>query len=172
MTIENVFEIKKLNQPFEIIGRILPVFLEGKWTWTEEIFDTCYEKVYPLCEIDLCEYKNNREKVIFLAYLGNKCVGQIRLRRNWNKYCYIEDISVDGEHRRTGYGKELMKMAVKWAAENERPGIMLETQNSNLIACRFYQSCGFVLGGVDNMLYRSFSNNKELALFWYLNFKS
>jgi ribosomal protein S18 acetylase RimI-like enzyme len=44
---------------------------------------------------------------------------------------------------------------------------MLETQDTNLAACRFYKKYGFILGGVDTMLYRNFENKDQKALFWY-----
>ena len=51
------------------------------------------------------------------------------------------------------------------------PGIMLETQNNNVAACRFYESCGFHLGGFDRELYRGITpDTDETALFWYLIF--
>lgn len=49
---------------------------------------------------------------------------------------------------------------------------LLETQDNNLAACRFYHRCGFVLGGVDALLYSNTSARGELALFWYKPFDS
>ena len=49
---------------------------------------------------------------------------------------------------------------------------MLETQDNNLIACKFYHNCGFKIGSVDTMLYANFENNFEKAVFWYLRFKN
>ena len=36
-----------------------------------------------------------------------------------------------------------------WAKQKDLCGLMLETQNNNLLACRFYIKKGFVLGAVD-----------------------
>ena len=47
---------------------------------------------------------------------------------------------------------------------------MLETQDNNLIACKFYHNCGFKIGAIDTMLYANFGNNFEKAVFWYLRF--
>ena len=47
---------------------------------------------------------------------------------------------------------------------------MLETQDNNLIACKFYHNCGFKIGSVDTMLYANFENNFEKAVFWFLWF--
>jgi ribosomal protein S18 acetylase RimI-like enzyme len=45
---------------------------------------------------------------------------------------------------------------------------MLETQNNNLGACRLYERCGYVVGGIDHLRYRGIDpNTAEVALFWY-----
>ena len=52
--------------------------------------------------------------------------------------------------------------------------MMLETQNNKLAACRCYQHYGFILGGIDRLLYRAEPEiaDHEIALFWYLPFNS
>ncbi len=62
-----------------------------------------------------------------------------------------------------------MQEAIAWARSKQLPGIMLETQNINVAACRFYESCGFKLGGMDRFLYKGISKDlDEIALYWYL----
>ncbi len=68
-------------------------------------------------------------------------------------------------------GRRLMEQAIRWARERGLPGVVLETQNINLAACRLYESCGFVLRGFDGYLYRGIEpDSREIALFWYLLF--
>jgi ribosomal protein S18 acetylase RimI-like enzyme len=55
---------------------------------------------------------------------------------------YIEDIKVDLNFRRYGIGKKLMEYAKHWAIRRGLLGMMLETQNTNVRACQFYESCG------------------------------
>lgn len=162
--------VNKLNQPFLVIGRVRAAFVDGKWTWTEEPFPIPYEKSYPDEQLDYGQYINSRDQRIFLAYLDNQCVGQIRLKRNWNHYGLIEDLSVARDYRNRGIGKKLMAAAMQWAKAGGMSGLMLETQDINLAACRFYERCGFQLGGVDVMLYGSLVDKKEQALFWYMQF--
>ncbi len=48
---------------------------------------------------------------------------------------------------------------------------MLETQDNNVGACKFYESCGFQLKGFDTSLYKAIDQVKnEIALYWYLLF--
>ena len=52
------------------------------------------------------------------------------------------------------------------------PGIMLETQNNNVAACKFYEKCGFVIGGFDFLIYKGLDmKNDEVAMYWYFHFK-
>jgi streptothricin acetyltransferase len=167
---EHLCDINKPNEPFEVFGRLAPVFANGEWSWSEELFETSYEKRYSDDEADYSEYIGSPDKVVFMAYIGNQCAGQIRLRRNWNKYCYIEDIAVGREYRGRGIGRRLINASVEWAKKGGMPGLMLETQDINLAACRFYHRCGFVLGAVDTRLYGNCPNKDEKALFWYMQF--
>ncbi len=107
--------------------------------------------------------------MIFLAFSDTECVGQIVLRKDWNKYAYIEDICVAKLSRGQGIGASFIQKAVEWAKRSDLKGLALETQDNNLLACRFYAKCGFVIGAVNTMLYRNFDND-EFAVFWYLLF--
>ena len=166
----NLKDVNKPNQPFKVIGRIIPEFSNGTWSFSEEMFENEFEKEYPNDEEQLEDYINNPDKAVFLFYDAADCVGQIRLRKNWNKYALVEDIAVSKSHRKNGIGTKLMQKAVEWAKENELSGVMLETQDTNLLACRFYNKLGFQIGAVDTMLYANFGNSNEIAVFWYMKF--
>ena len=166
---KNLNDINKANQPFEIIGKINPTFVDGIWIYTEELYDKPYVKAYEDDAWDYATYIDNPDKTIFLAYSGTQCIGQIVLRSDWNKYAFIEDICVAKAARGKGIGSALIQRAIEWAKISCLMGLALETQDNNLLACRFYAKCGFVIGAVNTMLYRNF-NNGEFAVFWYLCF--
>ena len=171
ITQQNLQDINKPNQSFPIIGKIIPVYLNGAWSFSECLFEKGYEKEYPSDEEQWEDYINNPDKTIFFYYNNTDCVGQIRLRKNWNKYAYIEDIAVAKNHRKTGIGTKLVSKAIEWAKSNDLCGLMLETQDNNLLACRFYSELGFQIGAVDTMLYANFDNiSDEKAVFWYKKF--
>jgi len=122
-------------------------------------------------ETDFSAYIGNPDQIVYLAYAGARAAGRIILRRNWNRYAYIEDIQVDRLYRRHGIGRMLIERAKRWAAAGGMPGLMLETQSNNVRACRFYESCGFEIGGFDTRLYQGVrKQTDEIALFWYLMF--
>ena len=170
-SVEDVKYIKMSDEPFTVIGRLIPEYKNGVWTIAEEIFAEPYEKKY---DDDIGyinnDFINSEDNAIFLCFCGDIYAGNIIIWKQWNKDCYIENIAVRRDFHRSGIGKKLIEQAVFWAKDKNLRGLRLETQDNNLIACRFYQKCGFVLGAVDNLLYRHFDNKDEKALFWYLLF--
>ena len=96
----NLADINTPNEPFAIIGRLKPSFTDGKWSWTEELYDRTVLKRYPNDDCDYAAYLDNPDKAIFLAYADGKCAGQIVLRKDWNRYAFVEDLCVAAQHRR------------------------------------------------------------------------
>ena len=170
ITLKSLKDINKSNQPFDIIGKIISVFIDGTWSFSECLYDNSYEKIYLDDEEQWEDYIGNPDKTVFFYYDSNECAGQIRLKKNWNKYAFIEDIAVSKNYRKNGVGTKLIEKAIEWAKSKNLPGLMLETQDNNLSACRFYNKLGFQIGAVDTMLYANFDNADEKAVFWYMKF--
>lgn len=59
------------------------------------------------------------------------------------KYCYIMDIIVTENHRRKGYGTELMNSAMDWARERGCNFINLDVLTNNPEAIRLYKKLGY-----------------------------
>ena len=111
-------------------------------------------------------------KAVFLADLDGSVAGRIVLSEGWNRMAWVEHIAVDARRRRCGVGRALIDRAITWAVERGLPGVRAETQGNNVPACRFYEACGFRLGGFDRDLYRGLDGGTtEVALFWYLHFE-
>lgn len=91
------------------------------------------EGMYPETEdeeADCLEYIDNTDKIIYLYYQDDKCVGKVKLRKNWNRYAYIEDIAVCKDFRGQGIGSALINISIEWAKHKNLHGLMLETQDS------------------------------------------
>lgn len=80
------------------------------------------------------------------------------------------DIRVHPEHRWKGVGKELFNFAAGWAKENGYNQVGIETDGSNVPACKFYAKMGCELGAI---LKYGYSGAPEVApypmLLWYLD---
>jgi len=103
-----------------------------------------------------------------VAHVDGQTAGELRCSPHWNGYLYVHDVVVRAEFRRQGVGRALVQRAILRSQELQLGGVMLETQNTNLPACRLYASCGLELGGFDGLLYRALTPpTTEIALFWY-----
>ncbi|MCZ8519603.1 MULTISPECIES: GNAT family N-acetyltransferase [Paenibacillus] len=134
-----------------------------------------YTKTYggeAMTDDEYSEYIDNPDGIIYLALLQDHVVGEIILKKNWNHYAIVEDIKVDESYRRYGIGRKLIDQAKYWAKAGGMPGLMLETQTNNVRACKFYESCGFAIGGMDLYLYKGAEpHHNETAIFWYFLFE-
>jgi ribosomal protein S18 acetylase RimI-like enzyme len=107
-----------------------------------------------------------------VAWLGERAVGHVVLSVHWNGFAHVDELAVDASARRQGVARSLLDVAQFWSRKHSLPGLMLETQNNNLAACKLYERCGFVMGGIDHMLYRAIDpETREAAIFWYLVFE-
>ncbi len=166
----NIGDVNKCNGEFTIDSRLV-VHLENDVLHYEIVPLPISKKRYAVDKNDYTPYIDNVDKVVFLAYANQQIAGQVILRKNWNNYAYVEDIVVDARFRRQGIGRELISQAQRWARQCNLMGIMLETQNNNVRACKFYESCGFQLKGFDSDLYKGINRaTDEVALYWYLVF--
>ena len=170
---QNRMDINRANQPFMVIGRLKPSLKDGQWSYTEEIFPRPYIKYYYSDGDDFYDSCiGSRDRRAYLAYDGGKCVGQMVMHKDWNGYAYIDDIYIAQDRRGQGLGTALINRATEWARSKGLQGLTLETQDNNLLACRFYIKKGFQIGGVNTLVYRNFRQPKrdECAIFWYLLF--
>jgi len=80
------------------------------------------------------------------------------------------DIRVRPERRRHGVGTALLRHAADWARSKGCRQMKVETQNTNVPACRFYARQGCVLGGINRFGYAACpAVAHETMLLWYLD---
>ena len=80
------------------------------------------------------------------------------------------DLRVHPDYRGSGLGKELFQKAVAWAKSKGCTQLRVETQNTNVGACKFYAQQGCKLGEIDRFKYSDDPDVKdEVMLVWYLD---
>jgi ribosomal protein S18 acetylase RimI-like enzyme len=72
---------------------------------------------------------------------------------DWNRSLRIWEFQVMEDYRGRGIGRALMERVVSKAVESKFRIIVLETQNTNVPAIRFYRRLGFTLEALDLSLY-------------------
>ena len=161
-------DISRINNEFDIDSKLI-VSLDNDCLTYTTVSVPYHTKRLSQDEYDYTGYPDDPEKTAFLAYVSDRVAGELVMRKNWNRLGLVEWIAVDRNFRRIGIGKALISHAIRWAKDKNLPGIMLETQDTNVGACRFYESCGFVLKGFDTSLYAASEYySDDIALYWYL----
>lgn len=80
------------------------------------------------------------------------------------------DLRVRPDYRGFGLGTELFRKATEWAKSKGCSQLNVETQNTNVAACKFYIRQDCQLGGVHRFKYTNNPKIKdEIMLVWYLN---
>lgn len=167
---ETIRHLKVGGSSFEVRSKLVLQAENGSISYT--VVDVPpYTKQYEPEDVEPESYVDEADRVVFFAWHADDAIGQIRLRRYWNGYAYIDDIAVEPEYRGEGIGRALLGRAIAWAKGKGLPGLMLETQDNNAPACRLYARCGFQLRGFDTHLYKGLDpSTDEIALYWYLVF--
>lgn len=84
--------------------------------------------------------------------------------------CVLWDIRVADGYKHQGVGQRLFDMALAHARQAGYRQMIIECQNNNVPACRFYRKQGAVLGKVDAYAYYSAPDlRNEVQLIWYLD---
>jgi streptothricin acetyltransferase len=167
LTASNLGDAGRCDGAFEVSARLVISAGAGKLAYTVAAVPP-YEKRYPAEAVDYAGYIGQPDRVVYLAYVDGRTAGEMRLCRWWNRFGYVEDIVVDRPFRRRGVGGALIGRAKQWAQRTGLPGMMLETQDNNVAACRLYARCGFELAGFDRRLYQGLHpGTDEIALYWY-----
>jgi ribosomal protein S18 acetylase RimI-like enzyme len=165
-----VQSVKNGGSTFEVTSKLVPHAENGKISYSF-VDVSPYKKQYGAERVDPDTYVDNPDRIVFFAFVDDELAGQIRVLKHWNAYAYIEDIAVNENYRGHGIGRALIERATEWAKAKGFPGMMLETQDNNVPACRLYAGCGFELRGFDTHLYKALDPcTDEIALYWYLMF--
>lgn len=129
-----------------------------------------------------CEYEQQFDIAtwrFFMAFDGETPVGALTLAgttegmhmlHGRTDACVLWDIRVADGYKHQGIGQRLFDMASACAREAGYRHMIIECQNNNVPACRFYRKQGAVLGKVDAYAYWDDpAIRSEVQLIWYLD---
>ena len=112
---------------------------------------------------------------IFMAFEGERHIGGVIVTPGIfigdldPRFAQVFDIRLRPEDRRRGNGAQLVRGAAEWAKEQGCEYLKIETQNTNVPACRFYARQGCKLGNIDEFAYIGHPEAEhEVRLVWYL----
>jgi len=85
------------------------------------------------------------------------------------EFAQLFDIRVHPEVRHQGIGTRLFQTTADWVRSLGCKYLKIETQNTNVPACRFYARQGCELGNIDRFAYSDYPEMAhEIRLVWYL----
>ncbi|HMF93589.1 MAG TPA: GNAT family N-acetyltransferase [Vicinamibacterales bacterium] len=111
---------------------------------------------------------------LFLARLANRIVGAatvafdtpgLTMLDGRRDLAVLWDIRVSPDARRQGVGRALFHGVERWAHVHGCRELKIETQNTNVPACRFYARRGCQLRAIHRAAYPDFP--EEIQLLWY-----
>jgi GNAT superfamily N-acetyltransferase len=111
---------------------------------------------------------------LFTARVGDRRVGgaavvlddpDVEMLEGRSDVSLIWDIRVVPEARGLGVGSALFRAAEEWSRSRSARWVKVETQNTNVPACRFYARQGCALGAMNRFAYRDLPD--EVQLVWY-----
>jgi len=86
------------------------------------------------------------------------------------RFSQLFDIRVHPEKRRYGIGTLLLSAVTDYVQQQSCKYLKIETQNTNVPACKFYMKRGCDLGSIERYAYIGYpENEQEVRLVWYLS---
>ena len=166
---EHKADINIPNQPFKLFGRMIPSYIDEKWSYEVERFPEA--EITEMCFPDEnYNYDELAKNSIFIgAYDGDKCIGLAILQHEWHKFLYLYDLKVNTEYRENHIGLMLIEKSKEIALEHGYRGLYTQGQDNNLAACLFYIKNGFAIGGLDTKIYTGTSQEGKKDILFYLD---
>jgi len=110
---------------------------------------------------------NTYLRVAELTGSNSRLIGLLEMEiRDWNNTVELVNLRVDLDFRGEGLGRRLWHLGLEYARQAGVRAIMIETQNTNLAACKFYARMGCQLVGLNEAFYTNDGTATEIALFW------
>jgi ribosomal protein S18 acetylase RimI-like enzyme len=101
------------------------------------------------------------------AFSGGRLVGLLDVEiQHWNNTALLWNLMIDLDYRRQGLGRRFWHRALNFARQAGVRAIMIETQNTNVAACKFYAEMSCRLIGLNEVFYTNDGQASEVALFW------
>jgi streptothricin acetyltransferase len=157
---QSIYDVRPVSGGFKLIERALEV---------------PFRKTYDDCEDPLTWPRElcTAQSVLIAAFFQDRRVGGIVAvvptpgMLSWPHVpdvAVLWDLRVTSEHRRQSVATSLLDAAQAWGRGRGCAELNVETQNTNLAACKFYMRNGFVLQDARHGAYPRFP--EEVQLIW------
>jgi GNAT superfamily N-acetyltransferase len=132
-----------------------------------------YDEIDEVHPLNWSKFFNLEEWGIFVIHYNDIYIGGATVTPPMSKdkkVAVLWDLRIHPDFRGQGLGKDLLKVVYNWVNSNNYSRLIVETQNINVSACKFYSKMGFILGTIDINGYYNSEVAHETKLLWYLDF--
>ena len=164
---ENKRDVNIPNQPFDLFGKMIPSYSDGRWDFTTQRSGSVTQMCFPDENYNYDEMSG--DSVFIGAYDGDRCIGLAIMQKAMFRYMYLCDLKVNRQYRGFGIAKKLIDAAKTVAVDNGYQGIYTIGQDNNLAACLFYIKSGFRIGGFDTEVYKGTKIEGTKDIIFYLD---
>lgn len=130
-----------------------------------------YDRIQGNSPIEWISSLDLEQAVMFLVRISNRVAGGALLitdrQNNFNLTASLWDIRVSPESRRRGIGRSVISHILEYSRSLDCKMVKVETQNTNVNACKFYADSGFYLGTIERFSYSQPELINEYRLLWY-----
>ena len=129
----------------DIDNNLLKLYIEGFNMHYEKRKDIFIKKTNEELKKDLINVLKSREKIILVIEVDNIIIGYVKFKYNikTTRSIWIDEIIIDKDYQKKGYGKMLITEVTKFAEKNNYQRIELNCWSFNKDALKFYEKIGF-----------------------------
>lgn len=114
------------------------------WTSAIAIDGRAFDEVWQLGPLGLAEAREATSTSVFSVVRDVEgTVAGFVIVGIGSRIGYLQRVAVDPEARGQGYGRALVRFAIRWTTEHGGTSLLLNTQPDNDLAARLYRSEGF-----------------------------
>ena len=130
----------------DVDSNLLNLYIEGFKTHYENRKDIFTAKTDEELKNDLINVLRNPEKIVLVIEVENAIIGYVEFKYSTKatKSIWIDEIFVDNDYKRKGYGRMLIEEVSKFAKKNNCKRIELNCWSFNENALKFYKNIGFI----------------------------
>src|SRR5687768_542853 len=107
MDSQSIHQVDQFNRTSTVNSKLVLHLEDDRLTYSV-VSVPPYEKKLSIDAEDYTTFIDNPQKVIFFAEVDGKPVGQIKMVPWWNKFSYLEELTVDTGFRGAGVGRALL----------------------------------------------------------------
>jgi streptothricin acetyltransferase len=156
-----------LRSNFVVKARVKVSMCGDSYDFDVDSVQLPYKKTEDCCPD--CAYLGRDDAAIYLAFVGEKLVGQVCVQQDHNNMARVWGLRVEHGPRHHGIATSLMNTVKAWALARGLHWLRAETQDVHVTACMFYRDYGFVIGGFDRLYLQATPGSEdETAIVWYL----